>query len=178
MSSGTVANDPPRTPVLLRAATPSDRGAILRLNAAEVEKTSPMDLAALERLAGMAAVLDVAEAGGEAAAFLLALREGAPYANDNFAWFSARYPRFLYVDRIVVDASQAGRGIGAALYRRLFERARADAVPVVVCEFNLQPPNPASAAFHARFGFEEVGQRVYAGGDRRVSMQAAPVTRD
>lgn len=161
--------------ILLRRAAPSDFDAILRINKAEVARTSAMDSNALARFAAMAAVLDVVEVEGEVVAFLLALREGAPYANDNFAWFSARYPRFLYVDRIVVDAAQAGRGIGAALYRGLFERARADAVPVVVCEYNLEPPNPASAAFHARFGFVEVGQRVYADGVRRVSMQAAPV---
>ena len=162
-------------PSLTRPAVPTDFDAILRINASEVARTSAMDAAALERFAAMAAVLDVVEVEGEVVAFLLALRESAPYANDNYAWFSARYPRFLYVDRIVVDASQAGRGIGAALYRGLFDRARADAVPVVVCEYNLEPPNPASAAFHARFGFLEVGQRVYADGIRRVSMQSAPV---
>ena len=162
-------------PLNLRHAEPGDFDAILRINEAEVARTSAMDAAALERFAAMAAVLDVVESGGEVVAFLLALREGAPYANDNYAWFSARYPRFLYVDRIVVDASQAGRGIGAALYRGLFDRARADAVPVVVCEYNLEPPNPASAAFHARFGFVEVGKRVYADGVRRVSMQASTV---
>lgn len=161
--------------MILRLAEPADFEAILRINQAEVARTSAMDPAALARFATMAALLDVVEVDGEVVAFLLALREGAPYANDNFAWFSARYPRFLYVDRIVVDAAQAGRGLGAALYTRLFNRARADGVPVVVCEYNLEPPNPASAAFHARFGFAEVGQRVYADGVRRVSMQAAPV---
>jgi predicted GNAT superfamily acetyltransferase len=158
----------------VRTAAEKDFDAILRLNEAEIARTSAMDAEGLARFAAMADMLDVVESDGRVVAFLLALREGAPYANDNFAWFSARYPRFLYVDRIVVDATQAGRGIGAALYRRLFERARADAVPVVVCEYNLEPPNPASAAFHARFGFTEVGQRTYADGLRRVSMQAAP----
>lgn len=160
---------------VVRKATPADFEAIVRINQAEIARTSAMDAVALSRFAAMAAMLDVVEVDGDVMAFLLALREGAPYANDNFAWFSARYPRFLYVDRIVVDAAQAGRGLGAALYRRLFDRARADAIPVVVCEYNLEPPNPASAAFHARFGFAEVGQRAYGDGVRRVSMQAAPV---
>ena len=35
--------------------------------------------------------------------------------------------------------------------------------------------NPASAAFHARFGFNEVGTRRLADGSKRVSMQAASV---
>ena len=161
--------------MILRRAEPADFDAILRINEAEVARTSAMDATALSRFAAMAALLEVVEVDGEVVAFLLALREGAPYANDNFAWFSARYPRFLYVDRIVVDAAQAGRGLGAALYTRLFDRARTDGVPMVVCEYNLEPPNPASAAFHARFGFAEVGQRVYSDGVRRVSMQAAPV---
>ena len=47
--------------------------------------------------------------------------------------------------------------------------ARSREVPVVVCEFDLEPPNPSSRAFHARFGFREVGTQVANG--KTVSLQ-------
>ena len=161
--------------VILRAAVPGDFARIVALNDAEVTATSAMDLARLTRLDALAAYHRVIELEGRIAAFLLAMDDGAAYDNDNFRWFAARYPRFLYVDRIVVDAGHAGRGLGSRLYRDLFEHARRAGIGTIVCEYNLEPPNPASAAFHARFGFNEVGTRRIAGDSKRVSMQAANV---
>ncbi len=161
--------------VLLRAAGPGDFPRIVALNAAEVAQTSAMDLQRLRLLDALAACHRVAEVGGNVVAFLLAMDHAAAYDNDNFRWFSARYPRFVYVDRIVVDAGHAGLGIGGRLYRELFDHARRAGIGTVVCEYNLDPPNPASAAFHARMGFREVGTRRTADGSKRVSMQAADV---
>jgi predicted GNAT superfamily acetyltransferase len=163
------------TDVVLRKAAPGDFARIVALNAAEVTATSAMDLARLRELDTLAACHRVAEVEGQVCAFLLAMDDGAAYDNDNFRWFAARYPRFLYVDRIVVDAGHAGLGIGSRLYHDLFDHARRAGIGTVVCEYNLEPPNPASAAFHARFGFSEVGTRRFADGSKRVSMQAASV---
>jgi hypothetical protein len=38
----------------------------------------------------------------------------------------------------------------------------------VVCEVNIEPPNPASEAFHLAMGFEEVGQAAIHGGTKTV----------
>ena len=160
---------------VLRAATPGDFARIVALNAAEVAATSAMDAGRLRQLDALAAYHRIAEVDGTVAAFLLAMDDRAAYDNDNFRWFAARYPRFLYVDRIVVDAGHAGLGIGRRLYRDLFGHARHAGIGTVVCEYNLDPPNPASAAFHARFGFHEVGTRRTADGSKLVSMQAADV---
>jgi predicted GNAT superfamily acetyltransferase len=46
-------------------------------------------------------------------------------------------------------------------------------IPVVACEFDVQPPNPASERFHAKFGFIEVGRQSVAGGKKTVSLQTA-----
>lgn len=164
--------------VILRDAAPGDFARIVELNAAEVAMTSAMDLPRLRLLDGLAAHHKVAVADGRVAAFLLAMDHAAAYDNDNFRWFAARYPRFLYVDRIVVDAGHAGLGIGSRLYRDLFGHARRAGIDVVVCEYNLEPPNPASAAFHARFGFREVGTRQLVDGSKRVSMQAADIPQE
>jgi predicted GNAT superfamily acetyltransferase len=67
------------------------------------------------------------------------------------------------------------RGAGSALYGHAFGYAASAAVPMLACEFDIEPANPVSARFHARFGFREVGRQSVAGGRKRVSLQAADV---
>jgi predicted GNAT superfamily acetyltransferase len=157
----------------LRPYSPADADTVLALNAASVAVLSPLDRAGLDALAGQAAWFQVVERDGAVQAFLLALREGADYASPNYRWFAPRYPRFLYVDRVVVDAAARGAGLGPALYDALFAFARAQGIATVTCEFDVEPPNPASARFHARYGFVEVGRQRVAGGRKEVSLQAA-----
>lgn len=159
--------------MILRDAFEADFDRILALNEAEVRQTSPMDRERLRHLNRMSSYHKVAIVEGEVAAFLLALREGVDYDSENYLWFSQRYPCFLYVDRIVVAAQHAGRGIGARLYRDLFEQAREGGIGIIACEYNIEPPNPASRAFHDRFGFSEVGRQSLGGGAKRVSLQVA-----
>jgi predicted GNAT superfamily acetyltransferase len=40
----------------------------------------------------------------------------------------------------------------------------------VVCEVNVDPPNPTSRAFHLRMGFGEVGHATLPGGTKTVSI--------
>lgn len=100
----------------LRSLTPNDFPAVLALNADSVKVLSPLDAERLAWLHGMSAVRDVVEIDGEVSAFVLALREGTAYDSPNYRWFAERYPRFLYVDRIVVGAALRGRQVGAQLY--------------------------------------------------------------
>ena len=157
----------------LRDAQESDFEAILALNAAAVQHTSELRFDRLQELARLACYHKVAVSDGRVAGFLLAMREGAPYQNDNFAWFAARYERFIYVDRIVIDAAWAGMGVGSRLYDDLFEWARRTCTGVITCEYNIEPPNLASKRFHDRFGFREVGTRWVTPGTKRVSLQAS-----
>lgn len=157
----------------LRTAIESDFDAILRLNIAEVQQTSPMDRERLHLLVSMSAYCKVVTVDRQVAAFLIALRDGAPYENDNYRWFAARFPVFLYVDRIVVDSQFSGRRIGSRLYEDMFAFARAQGIRTITCEYNIEPPNPASRAFHDKFGFKELGTQWVAGGTKRVSLQAA-----
>jgi predicted GNAT superfamily acetyltransferase len=90
--------------------------------------------------------------------FVLAFDETAPRTGQNFLWFRARYASFVYVDRVVVQASARGRGVGHALYAQVLRFARATGRPRVVCEVNLEPPNPVSRAFHVSMGFVRVGE--------------------
>jgi hypothetical protein len=156
----------------LRDYRPDDADAVLALNAASVSVLSPLDELRLRALAKQAALLRVAQDGDTVVAFLLALREGSAYDSPNYQWFVARYPRFLYVDRVVVGEAARGSGVGASLYLDLFAFARAAGLDTVACEFDVDPPNEASRRFHARFGFTEVGRQRVAGG-KQVSLQVA-----
>jgi predicted GNAT superfamily acetyltransferase len=157
----------------IRAVRESDFENILELNDAEVRQTSPMDLDRLRSLVHMSSYCKVAIIDARAAAFLIALREGAAYENDNYQWFASRCGRFLYVDRIVVGSAFSGRGVGSKLYDDLFEFARSQGIETITCEYNIDPPNPASRAFHDKFGFRELATQWVADGTKQVSLQAA-----
>lgn len=157
----------------IRDAEESDFDRILALNAAEVKQTSPMDRERLHLLHRLSCYHKVATVDGQVGAFLLAMRDGADYENENFAWFAARFESFVYVDRIVVAADLAGGGIGACLYRHLFDFARSIGIDHIACEYNIEPPNPASRKFHDRFGFKELGTQWVADGSKHVSLQVA-----
>jgi uncharacterized protein len=114
---------------------------------------------------------------GNLDAFLLALDQDAAYDSPNFQWFCARYPRFVYVDRIVVAASARGRGCARRLYQDLFEHAARAGHRQVFCEVNTSPPNPESDAFHAALGFVEVGTATVYSGSRTVRYLSRTLSR-
>ena len=122
-----------------------------------------------------AACHKVVESENRVVAFLMAFREGVGYDSPNYAWFSKQYDTFLYIDRVVVHPGWRGRGLGAALYDAMIDFARQTNVSPLTCEFDLDPPNPASLAFHKRQGFREVGTQWIDGGKKRVSMQARTI---
>ncbi len=155
----------------LRDARPEDFDTLLALNAASVHFLSPLDAVKLARLHAGAAYHRVVDVAGTAAAFLLAFREGADYDSPNYQWFTRRYPRFLYIDRIVVDDAFRRAGFGRRLYEDIIGFARVGDIAPLTCEFDIEPPNPASERFHARMGFREVGTQTLPGG-KRVSLQA------
>lgn len=159
----------------LRPATPDDFPAVLALNEESVHYLSPLTLERLIHLDHEAELHMVLEDAGTVVAFLLAFREGAAYDSVNYCWFADRYGCFLYVDRVVVSQARQGSGAGRRLYEHVFAHAVATQVPMVTCEFDVDPPNPVSERFHAKFGFREVGQQRVAGGKKAVSLQAADV---
>jgi predicted GNAT superfamily acetyltransferase len=138
---------------------------LLALNNAHAQELSWLEPARLQHLIGEAFM---ARRIGDLDAFLLAFDQDADYDSPNFLWFRARYPRFVYVDRIVVAASARRRGCARRLYRSLFEQAARANHERVVCEVNISPPNPASDAFHVALGFVEVGSASVHEGSKTV----------
>lgn len=156
----------------VEAMQAADEAAVLALNnenAAELSWLEPEELSALVGTSFWASRI------GDLEAFLLTFDQTAAYDSPNFLWFRERYPRFVYVDRIVVAAGARGRGHARRLYEELFTRASAAGHDIVTCEVNLDPPNPTSDAFHAALGFREVGNAVIHGGKKAVRYYAKPL---
>lgn len=157
---------------VLRALDVSDLPCVLVLNDAAypaVPISSVAELAQLLAFDGFSfAVTD--DADGTLVAFLIGLRPGNDYASENYRYFESRGSDYLYVDRIVVAESERGKRVGQALYGGVFELARAEGRGEVDCEVNLDPPNPGSLAFHARLGFERVGEQPTKGGSVTVAL--------
>jgi len=141
---------------VIRDLTPADHAAVLDINNATYPAMNRLTAAALADIVAVCVYARVREQDGRVVAFLLGLPPGATYASDNYAWFSARYADFVYVDRIAVHPSVQSAGYGAQLYDDLAAFARGR-WPCILAEVNALPPNPGSARFHARHGFAEVG---------------------
>ncbi len=139
-------------------AAPLNLPAILALNNAHAAATSWLSPGKLDAM--LAAALHVGLVDGGQGGFLLAFDQDAAYDSPNFLWFRARHRRFAYIDRVVVAPALQRRGHGKALYAGLI----AAAAGPVCCEVNRVPPNPASDAFHAALGFQEVGQAEHPDG--------------
>lgn len=143
-------------PAPLADAPSHVQDSVLALNQQYVTELSALDRDRLDRLvAGSFYAAEIA--GGDA--FLLAFDQDAGYDSPNFRWFQARHSRFVYIDRVAVAASQRGRGLASILYLDLFDVALGAGHSLIACEVNVDPPNPASDAFHASHGFEEVGRQ-------------------
>lgn len=162
----------------LGAAEASESSAIgrgvLALNNEHAAELSWLEAGHLAELVGRAFV---ARRIGVVDAFLLAFDQNADYDSPNFLWFRQTYPRFVYVDRIVVAPSARGRGLARRLYDDLFAEARHAGHERIVREVNREPPNPASDAFHAALGFVEVGRAAIHGGSKIVRYLARPLER-
>jgi uncharacterized protein len=138
-----------------------DVASLLALNNAHKIETSELDADKLSCLLDMAFL---ALATTDAKSLLITFDQAAAYASPNYLWFRERYPRFVYVDRIIVSPTLRGQGVARRLYERLFAVSRAAGQTDVVCEVNSDPPNPVSDAFHAALGFAGVGQANLANG--------------
>jgi len=159
-----------------RPVRDEDLAVLAALNDAAVPNVNALGVDGLAaHLPRCALALTVDDDAGRPAALLLALAPGAAYESENYVWFTAHHPPALYVDRIVVGEALRSRGLGAALYSAVFDRAAELGLPAVTCEVNLDPPNPRSLAFHTRLGFRQVGEQSTKGGTTRVALLSRTV---
>jgi uncharacterized protein len=165
-----VTESPSPDPFVIRDAAPADFAAVLAHNHADVASLAPLASSQLERLALISSSFRVAEEAGRFAGFLLAISSDCDHQSLNFAWFKQRYPRFIYVDRVVVAERARRLGVASRLYADLEAHAATIGAPLLTCEVNVRPSNAASLAFHQRLGFESVGIEARDNGEKTVSM--------
>lgn len=149
----------------IRDIQPADLPALLALNNAEAAAVNAQTPEGLEALLARAwAARMMADGSG----FLVAFDAATPPQGPNHAWFTARESSFAYVDRVVVRADSRRRGVARTLYADVERLAAAERMEVLCCEVNLDPPNPASLAFHERLGFAAVGEATDRRNGKRV----------
>ena len=141
---------------------------ILALSALHEEETSPLDRTKLSAM--LAEAFHHATLGDGSLGYLIAFDQDADYDSVNFRWFQSGFDRFVYVDRIVVAASQRGKGVARSFYADLFDAARKAGHSRIVAEININPPNPGSMDFHAKMGFVELDKVTLSPG-KTVSYQ-------
>ena len=107
--------------------------------------------------------------------FLIALTPGKEYHSINYKWFEKRFDSFMYVDRIVIDPSYQGNGLGKAFYNNLadFSNNKTDRI---TCEVNIRPKNEGSMIFHEKYGFVQVGTQTTENGKKEVSLMEYKIT--
>ena len=145
-----------------RPYEPSDAKAVLALNQGALDAVSSLDSDRLAWLADLADACLVVSDGERLAGFAIMIARGTVYDSINYAWFTERYDDFGYLDRIVVDPAFRRFGVGSSLYDAAEDASSRHGR--MTLEVYVEPPNPASLAFHRARGYAEVGRLDQANG--------------
>ena len=155
--------------IVVRDVREHELDSVLALNNAAGPAILPIDAARLRRFYATAEYFRLAERDGNMVGFLVGFGAGSGHDSSNFHWFAERYPRFFYIDRIVVASRRRGGGVGRAFYADVQSYAELR-YPVLACEVFIEHDNDPARLFHGSFGFHEVGQHVMPGTGVRASM--------
>lgn len=163
----------------IRDLSTDDLDRVLEINQENTPEVGSVDADRLGFLVHEAVISLAATVDADVVGFVLVLPPGSRYDSVNYRWFADRGDDFMYLDRVAVDAGHRGRGLGRALYTAVFDRIATDHAGMdrLGLEVNIEPPNPASMAFHRRLGFREVGQQATPYG-AVVSLMERPVASD
>ena len=143
--------------MIVRRAHLNDLPRILELNNRESKRVGNKDINFFQKYMDIS-FFNVAEYNGT-------IDQNTEYDSINFLWFKERYDKFFYIDRVIVDESIRGKGIGSLLYRELMDKR--ENIPLVA-EVSIEPSNEGSVIFHDKIGFREVG--TLKSGNKKVRM--------
>ena len=152
----------PTGDVLIRDLTDDDLARVHEINQANVPEVGSVDAERLAFIVAESELALVVELDGAVVGFCLVLGPGSTYDSVNYRWFMDRYDDVWYLDRVAFDESAQGRGLGTALYVEVARRMAGSGLPLAL-EVNVDPPNEASLAFHAKHQFVEVGRQTAKG---------------
>ncbi len=92
----------------------------------------------LENLLKMSFLFAITKENNEITSFIVCLREGEQYKSLNYAYFSEKYKKFLYVDRIGVKNGHQNKGLGSLLYKKIDQIGNKIDLPICA-EVNTKP---------------------------------------
>lgn len=142
---------------------------LLALNNASLPHVNLIDLADMQYFYDCAEIFNqVRTDQGMLAGFVIAMTTGRSYESINYQWFVDKFESFLYIDRIIVNSPFRRDGVAQALYQGLIGHAKSTGIPMLTCEVNRSPPNPASLALHEKLGFRVVGSQFTEEGKKEV----------
>ncbi len=140
----------------VRPALYTDIPAVVAINATGRPGVYPLTPETVVEVLASASYVMVADLDGQVVGYVIGYTTNDVCEGDEFAWFQAHIPQFLYIDQIAVMPTARRLHVGAQLYAHATFHACTHDIPALVCEVNLDPPNPASLCFHRRLGFLEV----------------------
>jgi uncharacterized protein len=152
--------------IQIRHLRRSDHHGVLRINAESTPGVARLEPSDLEEFARCPRNVAIAERSGEVVGYLITVPSGGDYAGEEYRWFASRYEQFLYIDQVAVRPDVHHRGVATQLYAWAKRRAAALELPRLTCEVTVQPPNPASLAFHQALGFSTID--TFATADARL----------
>jgi hypothetical protein len=152
----------------LRAFRADDLDDVLAMNNAAVPAVNPHDASSFAELVAMADRTWLVDDDGVLGGLLVTFAPGAAYESANYRWLSERFgsadAAFRYVDRIVVAPTYRRRGLAGALYETLADHAASMGAARLLCEVNVEPPNPRSIAFHEAAGWSPIDDLTHGPG--------------
>lgn len=128
----------------------------LVMNNQAVPAVNLHDVESFGALVAMADQTWVVDDAGRLGGLLVTFAPGAAYESRNYAWLAERYDNFGYVDRIIVADTHRRRGLAGRLYDTFAQHAGDCGKDRLVCEVNIEPPNPVSVAFHRANGWNGI----------------------
>ena len=129
----------------------ADLPLVLKLNNQFVDEVGEITSSKLKWLFKHSHQAIVALDGKKICAFVLTFPEKSQYNSKNYLLFSTMTD-YVYLDRIVVDSSYQGQGIGRQLYKQVMDTCGASRLCL---EVNVVPKNEPSLKFHQKMGFKK-----------------------
>ena len=151
---------------MIRELHSRDIEGVLKLNNESVPAVNKLLTVDLENILSMSKKSWGIEIGENIVAALITLESGEPYRSDNYIWLETQFNNFCYVDRIMVDVDAKRNGYGKKLYATLESYAEEMGIEVLLCEVNVEPPNPHSLAFHIDLGWKPFFDREHGPGKK------------
>lgn len=155
---------------MIGTIAPKQYEQILRINKEFVHWLFPMDRDDLKHLLSIATY---ARQINDGQAILIAYPHDVDYPDHwNLNWLRQNFDSFFYIDRVIVDATAQGQGLGTLLYQDVESFACEKGYTYLCCEVYTQPDNPASHKFHLARGFSPCGDQAHATGGKIVRYYA------